>query len=231
MLTFKWNGSQGTGQAERAECVRTGILWTLATCALTLLAWRPAFAGEPERAYNRFELMPFVGYLAGGEFEDPADGTERDLDAGSTWGLFFDVADEHWRHYELFYMNLDSEVEGATPLDMKVEYLQIGGTVSHPDARYVIPYFGMSVGAARFKPSAAGYDDETKFAFSVGGGLRFPIAEHIGIRLDARAFVTMLDSHGDLFCVSDAEGASCRIRAKSDTFLQYAASLGVTIGF
>ena len=52
-----------------------------------------------------------------------------------------------------------------------------------------------------------------------------------GVRFDARAFATVLDSEGDLFCVSEGGAGTCSIRAKSDTFLQYAASLGVVIGF
>jgi hypothetical protein len=196
-----------------------------------LFAAMPAMASEAENEHNRFEITPFVGSMAGGEFEDPADDSERDLDGGTSRGLIVDIAAEHWRHYEFFYSDLDTEVEGETPFDMSVRYLQIGGIVSHPEMRRVIPYFGMTIGAAQFSPDEPGLDDETKFAFTAGGGLRIPITEHFGVRFDARAFVTVLDSEGDLFCVSDAAGAACRIRAKSDTFVQYAASLGVIVGF
>jgi opacity protein-like surface antigen len=196
-----------------------------------LLSATSASASEPERPANRFEFTPFAGYMVGGEFEDPTTNAERDLDEGSSYGLFVDIAAEDWRHYEILFTDLDSEVDGTAPFDMGVQYVQIGGTVNYPDARYVIPYFGMTIGAARFSPDQAGLDDETKFAFSAGGGLKIPITDHFGVRLDARAFVTVLDSEGDLFCASDATGGTCAIRAKSDTFLQYAASLGVTIGF
>lgn len=232
MLTLGWKcGSNLEPFRHTIRMASRATLLSALSFVGAALATTSASAAEPERQYNRFEFTPFGSYFTGGEFEDPTDSSERDLDSGSGYGLFFNIADEHWRHYEFFYAGLDTEVEGATPLDMKVQYLQIGGTVSHPDARYVIPYFGMSIGAARFSPDERGFDDETELAFSIGGGLRIPISDHIGVRLDARAFVTVLDSEGDLFCASvDGEGA-CRIRAKSDTFLQYAASLGVTIGF
>jgi opacity protein-like surface antigen len=233
MRTLGWEGMkrriEGCVSKGAARCARAAYLSVLGVGALAVAA--PALAAEPEREYNRFEITPFYGFVTGGEFEDPTDSSERDLDDGSSFGLFVDIADEHWRHYEIFYADVDTEVKGATPFDMGVQYLQIGGTVSHPDARYAIPYFGMTVGAARFDPDERGLDSETKVAFSVGGGLKFPITDHFGVRLDARAFLTLLDSDGDLFCVSDSEGGTCRIRAKSDTFLQYAASLGFTIGF
>ena len=203
---------------------------TVALLGAVLLA-APAFAAGSESEFNKYEITPFVGYMAGGEFEDPNDGGDRDLDEGTNVGLIVDIAAESWRHYEFLFADLDSEVDGATPFDMGVQYLHIGGIVSHPTAERVIPYFGMTVGATRFSPDAAGLDDETKFSFSVGGGLRIPITERFGVRFDARAFATVLDSEGDLFCVSEGGAGTCSIRAKSDTFLQYAASLGVVIGF
>ena len=87
-----------------------------------------------------------------------------------------------------------------------------------------------SVVRARFSPDGAGLDDETKLAFTIGGGLRIPINDRFGVRLDLRAFGTVLDSDSDIFCVSSG-GATCRIQVKSDFFLQYSANLGVTIGF
>ncbi len=199
-----------------------------ATAALLCLA-SPAQAQEPQR-YNDFEFTPFAGYMAGGEFEDPTDDSDRDLDEDNNFGLIVDAAADYWRHYELLYTSQSTRLEGTTPFDMDVEYLQIGGTVSYPDATRVIPYFGMTVGAARFSPDQAGLDDETKLAFSVAGGVRVPISDHFGVRFDVRAFVTVLDTEGDLFCVS-SEGLTCNVRAKSDTFLQYSANLGVTVGF
>jgi hypothetical protein len=206
--------------------LRMGLAGLLAT--LTLGA--PAVASEAE-TYKRFEITPFAGYMAGGEFEDPTNGSERDLDQGNNFGLIVNIAEESWRHYEFLFANMDSEVEGTVPFDLEIQYLQIGGIVSNLDARRVIPYFGMTVGAARFSPDAADLDDETKIAFSAGGGMRIPITEHLGVRFDARAFLTLLDSDGNLFCVSQGGTGTCAIAAKSDTFLQYSASLGVTFAF
>lgn len=202
----------------------------VAAAALLCLASPARAADEPQIHTNDWEFTPFVGYMAGGEFEDPTDNSGRNLDEDTNFGFMVNAAVDSWRHYELLYTQQSTRVKGTTPLDMDVQYLQIGGTVSYPDATRVIPYFGMTVGAARFSPDAPGFDDETKIAFSVAGGFRVPITEHFGVRLDLRAFVTVLDTDGDLFCVSDGS-LTCNIRAKSDTFLQYSANLGVTVGF
>ena len=202
----------------------------MAAAGLLMCLASPARAQEG-REYNNFEFTPFLGQMAGGEFEDPTDDSDRDLDADTDFGIFVDAATDWWRHYEMLYVSQSTRVKGATPFDLDVQYLQFGGTVAYPDSSHrVVPYFGMTVGAARFSPDGSGLDDETKFAFTIGGGVRVPITDHFGVRLDLRAYGTVLDSEGDLFCVSDG-GLTCRIKAKGDFLLQYSANLGVIIGF
>jgi hypothetical protein len=190
-----------------------------------------ASAQQAEPDYANFEITPFYGYMAGGEFEDPVDGSDRDLDEDNNFGVIFNAAVDEWRHYELLYSSQSTQIGGTAPMDLDVQYLQLGGTVSSPDAERVIPYFGMTVGAARFSPDQSGLDDETKLAFSVAGGFKVPITDRIGVRFDARAFISLLDTDGNIFCVSDAGGGACAIRTKSDTFLQYSAALGLIVGF
>jgi opacity protein-like surface antigen len=217
--------SRSIGSARR---IGAGLLVGIAT----MLAATSASAAEPASRGHNYEITPFAGHMFGGEFEDPTDKSERDLDANTNFGVIFDAtaAGDYWRHYELIYSRQSTEIDGAVPLDLDVQYLQIGGIVSNPDAKRVIPYFGMTVGATQFSPDQSGFDDETKLSFSVGGGVRVPITDRIGVRFDARAFITLLDSDGQIFCVSSA-GATCNISVKSDTFVQYSASLGLMIGF
>lgn len=180
---------------------------------------------------SRFQVTPFAGYAFGGDFEDPTDASERSLDEDLNWGVFFDIADDPWRHYEFVYSRQSTQVDGAEPIDMDVQYLHVGGIVSHPDAAYVIPFFGLTIGATRMSPDGPALEDATKLSFSVGGGARIPFTDHFGLRLDLRAFITLVDEDGSLFCRSGAQGGSCRIVAESDTFMQYSASVGVTFAF
>lgn len=203
-----------------------------AALGLSLLAAAAtASAQQPADDFASWEFTPFYGYMGGGAFEDSTTNADRDLDEDNSFGLIIDAAADRWRHYELLYVKQGTAVEGTVPMDLDVEYLQIGGTVSYEDAETVIPYFGMTVGAARLSPDGPGLDDETKLAFSLGGGVKAPITDHFGVRFDVRAFITLLDTSGSIFCASDSSGGTCAIRAKSDTFLQYQAALGVTFGF
>lgn len=218
------------GSSQQVATRRRAALCAGAALLVGLAGATSVQAAEKER-YNAFEVTPFVGFLSGGEFEDPSDSSGRDLDGDSNFGIILDAAaDDQWRHYELLFSQQSTQLQGVTTPDVDVQYLQIGGTVSNPDAERVIPYFGLTVGATRLSPDEVGLGDETKLSFSVGGGFKVPITDHIGVRFDARAFITLLDTEGNIFCQSDS-GLTCRIRAKSDTFLQYSAALGLVIGF
>lgn len=199
--------------------------------ASVALAAAAAPAAAQDQDYAQFEITPFYGYMAGGEFESPTTNTDRDLDENNNFGVIFNAAVDEWRHYEFLYSTQSTEIDGLVPIDIDVQYLQIGGTVSNPDAERVIPYFGITVGAARFSPDQSGLDDETKLAFTVGTGVKIPITDHVGVRFDARAFVALLDTDGNIFCVSDNGVGTCAIRTKSDTLFQYHAALGLIVAF
>jgi len=206
--------------------------WLRAALGLALLtAATGASAQQAPDKYSNWEFTPFYGYMAGGSFEDSTTNTDRDLDEDNSFGLIINAAADQWRHYEFIYVKQGTAIDGTVPMDLDVEYLQIGGTVTYEDAKTVFPYFGMTLGAARFSPDGAGLDDETKFAMSIGGGFKVPVTDHFGVRFDVRAFATFLNTDGNIFCASDSSGGTCAIRAKSDTFLQYQAALGVTFGF
>jgi opacity protein-like surface antigen len=223
MMRSGWQGRASGG-------VRAAAVWMGALAAATFGAGT-AQAADRDQEWNAWEITPFVGYMAGGSFEDPVDDSDRDLDSDNNFGVIFNAAADYWRHYEILYTQQSTTIQGVTPIDLDVQYLQLGGIVSNPDAQRVIPYFGITVGAAQFSPDGPGLDDETKFAFTVGTGFRIPVTDHIGVRFDARGFFALFDTDTDVFCVSTGAAGTCRIRASGSTFFQYAASLGLTVGF
>src|SRR5262245_38975186 len=74
---------------------------------------------DPGRPVNEFEITPFGGYTVGGEFEDPSDSSDRDLEDSVSFGATVDFTTEDpSRHYELLYMNQRTEVEAGSKLDI-----------------------------------------------------------------------------------------------------------------
>ncbi len=211
---------------------RLGTALSLVGGCIGLFLATATFAAPEPQQPTRFEFTPYVGQLTGGEFEDPTDGSERDVDGDMDFKLFFNInADSPERQYEVLYANQGTRVKGAVPIDMDIQYLHFGGIVNFTDVQPVVPYFGMTIGATQFSPDAAGLDDETKFSASIGAGLKYKFSRNIGLRFDVRAFVTLLDTDGSLFCVSGPEGAGCAIAASGDTFIQYGAGLGLIAAF
>ena len=139
-------------QISRAQCVRAALVAGAAGGMLP-----PAAAQAADRdVITNFEITPFSGYMAGGEFEDP----RRRQRSRSRGGH---QLRRHLQRRRRLLASLRSALRAAEHpdrrrrrrLDLDVQYLQIGGIVSYPDAERVIPYFGMTVGAAQLQPGRA----------------------------------------------------------------------------
>ena len=185
--------------------------------------------------YNDFEITPFVGYMAGGEFEDPLDGSDRDLDADTNFGIIFNfAAASTWRHYELLYASQSTQVEGVDAVRPGRQYLQIGGIVSYPDVERVIPYFGMTVGATQFSPDARRISMTRPSSRSASaGGLRYrsPITSACA-STRARSLRCSTPTAISSASPRAPHGGPAASRAQSATrSCSTSASLGVIVGF
>lgn len=184
-----------------------------------------------------FEITPFVGYRLGGGFDaESPDGTtteEVDVEDGGSWGISAGVYAGHDGFYEFLFSTQTAGIDSRDPVlaavDVTTDYYQLGGTAFFPGEFWPVPYLSMTVGATRF--SADGYDSETKFSGSLGGGLRLPISEHLAATLGVRGYLTFVESDTAFFCVSDSEEAGCLVRSSGSTLFQAEATLGLTMRF
>jgi hypothetical protein len=134
-------GNPGTPRVSRL----TRILAAAALCGLASVSY-----AQTQTEPNTFAITPFFGWMAGGGFEEPGTNAERDVDEDLGFGIFLNLmADVPERQYELFYAQQNSTIEGTVPVDVDVQYLQIGGTVAYPQSEHVIPYFGLTIGGTR----------------------------------------------------------------------------------
>ena len=187
----------------------------------------------------RFELTPFVGGRVGGGF-DVAVATDAsssvDLDGGASFGLDLGMYRDGHSFYELLYSTQSTSLDSSDPLldgiDLRVDYLQFGGTAFFPqDSDHFMPYLSLTIGATLMKPDNGDYDSETKFSGSIGGGFRIPFNDNVALNLGVRGYLTFIDSDTSLFCVSDAEGAGCLLRSSGSTFFQAEGQLGLSVRF
>jgi hypothetical protein len=205
----------------------------LATAALfaTPLA---AQAGSP-----RFEFTPFVGGRVGGGFDvATAEGNESsvDLGSGASYGIDLGLYRDSQSFYELLYSTQSASLDSNDPLldgvDLRIDYLQFGGTLFFPqDNDFFVPYLSLTIGATFMEPDYRGYDSETKFSGSLGGGFRIPFNDNVALNLGLRGYLTLINSDTSLFCVSDSGDAGCLLRSSGSTFFQAEGQLGLSVRF
>ena len=81
------------------------------------------------------------------------------------------------------------------------------------------------------EPDDAALDSDTFWSFSIGGGLQVAPSSRFGLRLEARAWGTLVDSSTSLFCSSGPQGGLCAIRIDGRMLWQFEAFAGVVFRF
>jgi hypothetical protein len=182
-----------------------------------------------------FAISPFLGYRFGGTFTRSDTDAHVGVNGHGSFALAFDLSPDNMvQQYELFYSRQSTSLgsQSPAPSDLRVEYLQFGGTsepLENPSAWRVRPYLIGSVGATRFTPSQG--QTTTDFSFSIGGGLRTDLAPHLALRVEARGYFTVLNASSAVFCSSNQTGAMCLIQARGSMFLQADFLAGVAYVF
>lgn len=196
------------------------------------------FAVAAQDPPGRIELTPYGAYSLGGTFTDLESDSEAELQDSGNFGLLLNIRQAANTQWEVIYsqQRTDAEVTGLPTADevheTTVHYLQGGGTYQG-DGEKVRPYLAATIGAAHFDVATDGYDSETFFAFSIGTGLQIWPNSRLGMRLEARAFGTLVRSDSDLFCVSDPgnETAGCAISVAGEVLWQFQAMAGIVFRF
>ena len=200
-------------------------------CAAVMIA-HSATAAEP-----KFELTPWLGIATGGSFEEEISGAEIDVGDNEFGALSLHFASRGGGQYELYYSRQDTELETAdfltsTPLvDLRVEYLQFGGTYIFQDEKPFEPYILLTFGGSRFSPTGPGLDDETFFSATGGGGFRYQLTKTLVLKLEARALLSLVNSDSDVFCESNSGEGLCDISVTGDSLLQWTANAGLAFRF
>jgi len=208
----------------------------LAIFAAALTASSLAYAADPsdaDEARSRFtyEITPFVGYRLGGSFSVIDTGQSVDLDDNVSYGLAFDVRADDNSSYEFFYDHQSTHMSAPSfpTTSLKVDYLQMGGTLVVNEDLKAKPYIMGGLGATRFTPGQGSAD--TRFSLSLGGGLRLPVSKHFSVRLEGRGYFTFISSDTAFLCNSGESGAACTVRAHGSTFIQFGLLAGASYSF
>jgi opacity protein-like surface antigen len=185
-----------------------------------------------DAAPGLYEITPFVGYRMAGDFDIENSSQQANLQDHGSYALAFDLRRDATSQYELLYSRQESRLEQNSPLaplDVNVEYLHLGGTLDVNDELPLVPYIVGTLGVTRFTVQSG--TDDTRFSFSLGAGVRVPVTPRFGLRLEARGFLTFIDTDSSVFCASGSFGGVCAIRAKGSTFTQFELMAGAAFSF
>ncbi|MEM9291252.1 MAG: outer membrane beta-barrel protein [Acidobacteriota bacterium] len=205
-----------SGDASTLDLLRphTPRVNLLRAFTLGLLALVVSLSPTPAQAQgDSFELTVFGGVRSDGDFTADSVLLDRfsdsfEVDSAEVVGLSADWPLSRNLHLQIFYSRQETELsisEGAfstlIPVtDIDISYLQ-GGFLWIGGRGATRPYFGMSAGFARLDPVDSSLGTEDTLAGSIAAGLKIYPTDHIGFRLEARAYWADLDNYEyfDLF--------------------------------
>ena len=195
------------------------------------------FAAPASADNRRFEVMPFGGYRAGGDFDvEDEQGVElrsADLEEDVSWGIDLAYYRDRNSYYELLFSRQTTQFDDNDPalggVDLTTDYIHFGGTLLFDTEPWILPYLSLTIGLTRF--DADGFGSEYKFSGSLGTGLRLPVNDRLSFVAGIRGYGTLIDSDTELFCVSGGGQGSCLVRTSGDIFFQGEATVGVALRF
>jgi len=185
---------------------------------------------------NDYAVTAFTGFRASDSLEGEDEATGEifnvDVDETSSFGFILSMRRDRVSTYDLYFSRQDTELLSRSagvledPLDIRIDYFHVGGTVDY-EADKLRPFATGGLGIARISPANDIFGTETKFSFSLGGGVKVPITENVGVRIEARALGVTTSGDRRIFC----SNGQCLVQFEGSLFLQYEASIGLSVAF
>ena len=182
------------------------------------------------------EITAFGAYRFGGTFEEEASEAEYEVNDSPSFGLIVNFRHQDPTQWEILYSQQRTEVEvqGGTPndpeVDLELHVLQLGGTYQF-DGEVARPYLAFTLGGTHVRTDSNGSDSDTFFSGSIGIGMKFLPSSRVGIRVEARAYGTLVDNSTDLFCSTGPDTNICAIRVEGRMLSQVETFAGITVRF
>ena len=177
-----------------------------------------------------YEITPFLGWRTSSSLEEENSGASIDLKETRSFGIILSMRQKKDSNYDFLFSRQNTELQSATlpetTTSLRFDYYHIGGTVFyHHDNLH--PFVSGGLGATHISPANDAFSSDTMFSLSIGGGLKFPLSQNIGLRLEARGYGTVNDGSGSILCAN----GTCVAQFKGSLFMQFEASAGLSIAF
>ncbi len=182
------------------------------------------------------ELTPFGAYRFGGTFNVEGTSESYRLQDSSSFGLILNFPYGDNTQWEILYSRQEADAifSGATindpVVDVDLQVLQLGGTYQGTGDT-VRPYLAATIGGTHVISRSGGDKSDTFLSGSIGVGLLFKPDSRLGLRIEARAYGTLMNSETDLFCQTGPDLNICAVRVEGDLLSQIETFAGVVFRF
>ncbi len=175
------------------------------------------------------EIAPFYGLRFGGNLVNDATGDPIHLDAAGALGATANIPLPGLREkLELLYSHQSSGFSsgGIGSIDVDVDVYQAGLLKEYmTEVDKFRPFLVGTLGLTHFAFESP-FNDKDLFSVGLGGGFKYLATEHVGFRLDARAYVSFVEGSGSIAC-----GNGCVVHYQSSTFIQGEITPSVVVSF
>jgi len=177
-------------------------------------------AAAPLAAQAGLEITPTVGYRFGGTVE--SDAGLFAANSNVAWGGTIGYRVKPDGLVELVYsrqstsITFDPDTSGKVTIgDAAIEYIQLGGALEFGHNPNTKPYFAMTVGGTHFAPQNSGLGSDWRFSFGFALGMKTYLSQHVGLRAQARLWMSTLSSDTQFWCTLPG---GCVIHASNGVF-------------
>jgi hypothetical protein len=208
----------------------THALVTLAAMALPAAAL--AQISTPGGAADENNLTVYGGYRFGGGFSDVTTGKTWEMVDGAAYAIAADFAIDRRTQWEIFISHRTSAMKasGFSPaadnIGLGITYYHVGGTYFFDQGVGKGGYAVGGLGLTNFSPNLSGLSSETRFSLNFGFGYMIPMAKYVALKLEARGYVTLVDSSSGFFC-----SGGCVVQISGTTFTQGEVLAGISARF
>jgi len=168
------------------------------------------------------EIAPFIGYRFGGSVTDYYYGQSHSINASQSEGLIVSVPIRYADSVELLFSRQSTNVDvgsitGTKRYPLTIDYWMLGSVHEFTaQSERVHPFLAAYLGIADLSTSQGSITSASRFSAAIGGGAKFDLGRHVGIRLDARAYYVFVSTSGGMFC----GGGGCSASFSSSGLLQ-----------
>jgi hypothetical protein len=188
---------------------------------------------EPLAAQD-FELTPMAGYRFGGDFFELLTRQPLDIDGAPAVGVVIDVPTSNGFQVEALFTHQHAQalvptVPSGRPVSwhFDVDHWQAGGLQEFDTGR-MRPFLTGTLGLTSYR---AQENDELRFTVGAGGGIKLFPSRHVGVRLEGRAFMTVVDADVALFACSTLANQGCIVGFTANFVWQTEFTAGLIIRF